>query len=268
MAKNSAEPRKNSELFFEFKKNSTVQVRLYSFEGSLAERLDEVWRIQVRDSGVGVPQDAIGRLFTPFVQADESTTRQFGGTGLGLSIVRNLARMMGGDAEVSSTVGVGSEFSITLPLLKADEHAVAKAVRASRPIQVAMLCADEDLWQDMRRRLYALGWVCFRPLAGESGEPDVVLMDAALGVQGAEKLRDVVKARLGQGLELPAIVMGDVQELASADEVFVTGTMGGVTPAGSIDGHALKSARGPVTTTIAQAYERLKDTYAREHAAQ
>lgn len=173
--------------------------------------------LAVRDSGVGVPQDAIGRLFTPFVQADESTTRQFGGTGLGLSIVRNLARMMGGDAEVSSTVGVGSEFSITLPLLKADEHAVAKAVRASRPIQVAMLCADEDLWQDMRRRLYALGWVCFRPLAGESGEPDVVLMDAALGVQGAEKLRDVVKARLGQGLELPAIVMGDVQELASME---------------------------------------------------
>jgi branched-chain amino acid aminotransferase len=53
--------------------------------------------------------------------------------------------------------------------------------------------------------------------------------------------------------------------LLAADEVFVTGTMGGITPAASINGQALKSARGPVTTTIAQAYERLKDTYAEEH---
>ncbi|MDC8754178.1 aminotransferase class IV [Erythrobacter sp. sf7] len=56
--------------------------------------------------------------------------------------------------------------------------------------------------------------------------------------------------------------------LLAADEVFVTGTMGGVTPAGSIDGDALKSAPGPVTIAIREAYEGLKDSYAREHAAQ
>jgi branched-chain amino acid aminotransferase len=54
--------------------------------------------------------------------------------------------------------------------------------------------------------------------------------------------------------------------LLAADEVFVTGTMGGVTPAGSLDGHALPAAPGPVTSAIAQAYEALKDAYAREHA--
>jgi branched-chain amino acid aminotransferase len=56
--------------------------------------------------------------------------------------------------------------------------------------------------------------------------------------------------------------------LLAADEVFVTGTMGGVTPAGSIDGRALKSSPGPVTIAIREAYEGLKDSYAREHAAQ
>lgn len=173
--------------------------------------------LAVRDSGLGISQQAIKRLFTPFVQADESTTRQFGGTGLGLSIVRNLARMMGGDAEVSSTLGVGSEFSIILPLVEADEREVAQAARAGRPIEVAVMCADETMCKDMRLRLAALGWVCFRPLAAETGDPDIVLMDASLGVQGAAKLRDLVNARQAQGHELPAIVIGDAQELASME---------------------------------------------------
>ena len=167
----------------------------------------------VRDSGVGISPDAIGRLFTPFVQADESTTRQFGGTGLGLSIVRNLARMMGGDAQVSSTPGVGSEFSITLPLVEADEDLVAQATRASRPIEVALMCADEDICLEMKQRLAAMGWSCFRPMAAETGEPDVLLMDAALGSEGAAKLRGMVEASSARGHDLPAILLGDSQEL-------------------------------------------------------
>lgn len=58
----------------------------------------------------------------------------------------------------------------------------------------------------------------------------------------------------------------EAEHLLAADEVFVTGTMGGVTPAGSINDHALPASPGPVTTAIAQAYERLKDAYAEEHA--
>jgi len=60
----------------------------------------------------------------------------------------------------------------------------------------------------------------------------------------------------------------DADHLRAADEVFVTGTMGGVTPAGSIDGQPLKSAPGPITIAVRKAYEGLKDSYAREHAAQ
>jgi CheY-like chemotaxis protein len=71
-------------------------------------------RLDVIDTGPGLaPQDQ-EELFTPFTQADSSTTREFGGTGLGLAISKRLAAMLGGDIEVSSVVGEGSTFSLTV----------------------------------------------------------------------------------------------------------------------------------------------------------
>ena len=70
----------------------------------------------VRDTGVGIAADAIRRLFTPFSQADASTTRRFGGTGLGLVICRRLVEMMGGRVTVDSTPGKGSVFAFELRL--------------------------------------------------------------------------------------------------------------------------------------------------------
>jgi PAS domain S-box-containing protein len=64
----------------------------------------------VTDSGIGIPDEQIGRLFTPFTQADASTTRQHGGTGLGLSICRQLILAMGGDIRIESKVGHGTTF--------------------------------------------------------------------------------------------------------------------------------------------------------------
>lgn len=70
--------------------------------------------IDVRDSGIGMTSEQLGRLFGAFEQADTSTTRRFGGTGLGLRISKRLAEILGGDLTVDSEVGVGSVFSLTI----------------------------------------------------------------------------------------------------------------------------------------------------------
>ncbi|MBF0489554.1 MAG: response regulator, partial [Candidatus Omnitrophica bacterium] len=72
--------------------------------------------ITVKDTGIGIPADKLGTVFKLFTQADESTTRKYGGTGLGLSIAKALAQKMGGDIELRSEVGRGSEFIVTLQL--------------------------------------------------------------------------------------------------------------------------------------------------------
>jgi PAS domain S-box-containing protein len=72
--------------------------------------------LEVSDTGQGMDEETLARIFRPFTQADASTTRQFGGTGLGLSIVHELTRMMGGSIAVDSRPGEGSRFTVRLPL--------------------------------------------------------------------------------------------------------------------------------------------------------
>jgi PAS domain S-box-containing protein len=95
-----------------FTEQGTVQIEVrYVGENHGAGRIE----FAVSDTGIGIPADKLGELFTPFMQVDESTSRRYGGTGLGLAISWRLAEALGGRLTVSSELGEGSTFTLILP---------------------------------------------------------------------------------------------------------------------------------------------------------
>ena len=109
-------------------------------------RVSGMIQFRIADTGIGMTPEQSGRLFQPFEQADSSTTRKFGGTGLGLAISRNLTIQMGGEISVTSRLGIGSIFSVLLPLPKADAGATqASQATGSRRLQGLRVLAAEDV---------------------------------------------------------------------------------------------------------------------------
>jgi PAS domain S-box-containing protein len=180
-----------------------VEVRLES------ETADKVKvRFEVRDTGIGIPADRIGLLFTAFQQMDASTTRQFGGTGLGLAIAKRLAERMGGEIGVSSVEGRGSLFWFTVVLGKQPDlpHRAVGSPANLRDIRVLVvddnamnrLVLSEQLssWGARHREAesasQALDWL--RAARAEGDPFRVVITDMQMPDMDGESFGAVIKA--------------------------------------------------------------------------
>ena len=112
--------------------------------------------IEVEDTGCGIAEDRLDRVFASFEQAEAGTTRRFGGTGLGLAISRRLAELMGGALNVRSTAGEGSVFHLHLPVTVVAEAGPAQPVDAAHPASLAgrsILIAEDH---EVNRRIISL----------------------------------------------------------------------------------------------------------------
>jgi len=172
-----------------FTRNGTVTLTVARREAGGRAMFD----FAVKDSGIGMSQEQIGRLFQAFTQADSSTTRNFGGTGLGLTITRHFCTMLGGTIEVASTPGEGSVFTIRLP----DGGGRAEAPAAPDDAPAAsgsasgrrVLIVDDDpaVHDVLRMTLTKEGYRLLHAYDGEEAleiartqDPDVVTLDVMM----------------------------------------------------------------------------------------
>ena len=122
-------------------------------EGERSVRL----RFEIRDTGIGIPEDVQHRIFESFVQADDSTTRRYGGTGLGTTISKQLVEMMGGHIGLESAPGKGSTFWFELPLRKQAAGQGAETASRLNDIRVMLLGFAEEEHRQLEQDLATWG---------------------------------------------------------------------------------------------------------------
>jgi signal transduction histidine kinase/DNA-binding response OmpR family regulator/HPt (histidine-containing phosphotransfer) domain-containing protein len=193
-----------------------------------------VLRFSVRDTGIGMLPEQTATLFQAFTQADSSTTRKYGGTGLGLAICQRLVTLMGGEIQVNSVPGQGSEFWFTAHLGRQPATAHARHVVPLHLQTLRLLVVDdnETSRQILQSMLEGFGWQVTTAGSGEaaleilktlSPVPDLILMDWKMpgltGIETAIRIKDLPNP--------PAIVLvtayGREEVLKQAQEAQLSG---------------------------------------------
>lgn len=207
-----------------FTEEGTITVTARCRDGEVA--------IAVADTGIGIPEEALERIFEEFHQVDSSTTRQYGGTGLGLSISRHLARLLGGDITVQSTVGVGSTFTVTIPLRYEAARPATRAAAALSREDVAtvpqtgkvVLAIDDDpnVIDLLRENLIEAGYHVVGAASSEEGlraaralRPFAIILDILMPQQDGWQILHRLKTDVATR-DIPIIVLSivDNKELA------------------------------------------------------
>lgn len=168
------------------------------------QRVGDGLQFDVRDSGIGMTPEQVGKLFERFAQADDSTTRKFGGTGLGLAITRAFCRLLGGDIEVRSTFGEGSTFSMRLPAtLPGDPESPAKEEPEADGGKQMVLVIDDDAAQRdlLMRFLEREGFAVRVAVDGRTGielarslRPRAILLDVMMPQMDGWSVLSAIKA--------------------------------------------------------------------------
>jgi signal transduction histidine kinase/ActR/RegA family two-component response regulator len=223
----------------------------FTLQGAVAVRFASAedgsgLRIDVADTGIGISPEIQPRLFDKFVQADSSTTRQFGGSGLGLAICRELAALMGGGVAVQSREGQGSTFTVLLAMPRGGTMApaaqdVEPPAAASTTPRLRVLAADDNPTNQKviaavlaplgaQVELVADGAACIE--AWKTGDCDIILMDIHMPIMdGVEAARTIRELEVADGRARTPIVAVTANALAHQVEGYI---------AAGMDGHVAK----------------------------